>query len=101
MNYPIIDIKTIEGPLSLSVQFGGLVIPGRNLVLVCWEHVTIGCRVDDQFVAVWANCLGALITAFVTAASTATTTAAATTAAAATAIVTAAATTTISFGHGR
>jgi hypothetical protein len=72
MHYPIFDIKTIEIPLSLSVHFGGLV-PGRNLVLVCWEHVTIRRRVDDQFVAVWVNCLGALVTAFVTAASTAAT----------------------------
>jgi hypothetical protein len=98
MHYPIINIKTIEGPLPLSVQFGGLV-PGRNLVLVCWGHVTIRRCVDDQFVAVWANCLGALVMAFVTATSTAATAATATTTAA-TAAATAAAAATISFGHG-
>ncbi len=84
--YPIIDIKTIEGPLSLSIQFGGLV-PGWNLVLVCWEHETIGCRMDNQFVAVWANRLGGLVTASITAAATAATAANTTT-------------TTVSFGHG-
>jgi hypothetical protein len=88
MHYTIIDIKTIEGPLSLSVRYGGLV-PDRNLVLVCWECVTIRCRMDNPFVAVWANHFVALATAFVTAASTAATMAVATT------------TATISFGHGR
>ncbi len=85
-----INFKTIEGPLALSVQFGGLV-PGRNLVLVCWERVTTGRRVDDQFVAVWENCLGASVTVFFTAASNAATVAAA---------ATATATATISIGHG-
>ncbi len=85
MRYPIVNIKTIEGPLSLSIQFGGLV-PSWNLVLVCWEHETVSRRMDNQIVAVWAHSLGALVTASVAAA-----------AAAATA---AAATTTISFGHG-
>ncbi len=94
MRYPIIDIKTIKGPLSLSNQFGGLV-PGWNLVLVCQEHETVGHRMDDQFIAVWANRLGALVTASVTPAATAT---AATTA---TATAMATATATVSFGCGR
>jgi hypothetical protein len=99
MHYPIIDIKSIEGPLSLSIQFGGLV-PGWNLVLVCWEHEIMGHYMDDQFVAVWANPLGASVTAFVTTASTASTVAAAATTAI-TAAATAAATAIISSGHGR
>jgi hypothetical protein len=100
MYYPIIDIKTIQGPLSLSVQFEGL-LPGWNLVFVCWERVTIGRHVDNKFVAVWANCLGASVMAFVTAVSTAATAAAATTAAAtAVATATATATATFSFHHG-
>jgi hypothetical protein len=90
MHYPIFDIETIEGPLSLSDQYGGLV-PGRNLALVCWDHVTIGRCMDDQLVAVWENCLGALVKVFVTAASNAVTAATATTTAT---------TATISFGHG-
>jgi hypothetical protein len=93
MRYQIIDIETIEGPLSLSIQYGGLV-PGWNLVLVCWEHETIGCRMDNQYVAVWENCLGALVMGSVTPAATATTTTATTAAA------TTAATAAISFGHG-
>jgi hypothetical protein len=92
MHYPIIHIETIEGPLSLSIQFGGLV-PGWNLVLVYWKHETIGCRMDDQLVAVWANGLGATVAAFVTATATAATSTASTTTAIATAAVT--------FGHSR
>ncbi len=98
MRYPIIDIKTVEGPLSLSIQFGGLV-PGWNLVLVCWEHDTIGRRMDNQFVAVWANWLGSLVTASVTTTATAAT-AADTTTTATTASATDATTATVSFGHG-
>jgi hypothetical protein len=91
-HYPIINIDTIKGPLSLSIQFGGLV-PGWNLVLVCWEREIVGRRMDNHLVAVWAHSLGTLVTASIAAATTAATkaTAAATTAAAAT--------TTVSFGH--
>jgi hypothetical protein len=63
---PIINIDTIEGPLSLSIHFGGLV-PGWNLVLVCWEHEIVGRHADNHLVAVWAHCLGATVTASVAA----------------------------------
>ncbi len=65
--YLIVNIKPIEGPLSLSIQFGGLV-PGWNLVLVCWEHETVNRHVDNQLVAVGAHSLGALVGVFVAAA---------------------------------
>jgi hypothetical protein len=74
-------------------NLGGLV-PGWNLVLVCWERETVSRRMDDQLVAVWAHSLGALVMAFVAAATTAVTTAAAATAATTTAAATA-----ISLGH--
>jgi hypothetical protein len=97
MRYPIVNIETIKGPLSLSIQFGGLV-PGWNLVLVCWERETVSRCVDNQLVAVWAHSLGAsIMVSFAPAAATnatATTTATTTT-------TTAAATTAISFGHSR
>jgi hypothetical protein len=71
MHYPIVYIDSIKGPLSLSIQFGGLV-PGWNLVLVCWERETVSCCMNDQLVAAWAYSLGALVTAFVAATATAT-----------------------------
>jgi hypothetical protein len=88
--YPIVNIKTIKGHLSLSIQFGGLV-PGRNLVLVFWEQETVSHRMDNQLVAIWAHSLGSLVTASVAPAATAATAAAAATAATNT--------TAISFGH--
>jgi hypothetical protein len=98
IRHPIVKIETIEGPLSLSNQFGGLV-PGRNLVLVCWERETVRHCMDNQLVAVWANCLGASVTASVASATTTAATAA-TTPATTTAAATAAATATVFFGHG-
>ncbi len=73
----------------------GVLIPGWNLVLVCWECETVSRRVDNQLDAVWAHSLGALVTASVAAATTAATTAAAATAT----TTTTTATTTVSFGH--
>jgi hypothetical protein len=67
---PIINVDTIKGPLSLSICFGGLV-PGWNLVFVCWEHETVSCCMDDHLVAVWVHCLGATFMASVVAAAAA------------------------------
>jgi hypothetical protein len=96
MRNPFINIDTNDGPLSLSIHFGGLV-PDWNLVLVCWEHETVGRRVDDQLVAVWAHSLlGATVTASVAAATAATSATTPTFTAAAPAASTA-----VSFGHSR
>jgi hypothetical protein len=92
---PIINVDTIEGPLSLSIHFGGFV-PGWNLVLVRWEREKVSCRMDNHLVAAWAHCLGATVTASVAAAICATAAAAATSTATAPAASTA-----ISFGHSR
>ncbi len=80
---PIININTILGPLSPSICLGGLV-PGWNLVLVCWERETVGRCMDDHLVAVWAHCLGATVTASAATAASAATTAATTLAASST-----------------
>ncbi len=91
---PIISIDTIEGPLFLSICFGGLV-PGWNLVLVCWEHEKVGRRMDNHLVALWAHSLGAMVMASVAAASSASASAAS----AAAAPAAPAASTTVFFGH--
>jgi hypothetical protein len=90
-----LSISILSRDPALSIQFGGLV-PGWNLVLVCWERETVSRQVDDKLVAVWADSFGALVTASVAATATATTTAATTTIAA-----TPTASTTISFSHSR
>jgi hypothetical protein len=73
--YPIVNVDTIHGPLSLSPSLARFV-PLRNLQLVGVEGVAVLRFVGHHFVAVWTKgCRGTILSA--AAATTAATAAAA------------------------